>query len=177
MKVQTGASLHWFVAPHPFVSDAAHILCPERRRASKVRKFLITALVAGSMGVTGLLALPAHATSVCPTGPTVTQGAGASGTVTVGTPAGCATVSGDATTQKGYVVADGVATNPSALSGYIGVDGSDGGPTIVGCGNGDYTPGAGNQYSTPPGPNHVIASQAHPPSAPSPTDPCTPKAP
>ena len=142
-----------------------------------MRKFLITALVAGTMGVTGLLTLPqAHATSVCPLGPTVTN-SGTGGTLTVGTPIGCVTASGDAATRSGYVVADGVASNPGPLAGYIGVDGSDGGPTIVGCASGDYTPGAGNQYSNPPGPNHVIGSEAHPPGAPSPSDPCTPSAP
>jgi hypothetical protein len=136
-----------------------------------VRKFLITALVAGSMGVTGLLAMPAHANSVCPTGPAGGP-SGTGGTVTVGTPAGCVTASGDAVAKSGYVVADGASTNPGPASGYIGVDGSDGGPTIVGCASGDYNPA---NPSTAP--NHVIASQAHPPSVPPATDSCTPSAP
>src|SRR3954467_12054738 len=114
---------------------------PSRRRLIEVRKFLITALVATALGVTGALAAgPAKATSVCPTGPTVTN-SGTGGTLTVGTPLGCATASGDAGSQSGYAVADGAATNPGASSGYIGVDDSDGGPTVVGCGNGDYTAG------------------------------------
>jgi hypothetical protein len=135
----------------------------------EVRKFLIGALVAGSIAVTGALAMPAHANSVCPTGPAGGP-SGTGGTVTVGTPIGCVTASGDAAAQSGYVVADGASSNPSALSGYIGVDGSDGGPTVVGCGTGDYD-------ATGTTPNHVIASQAHPPSAPDPADPCTPSGP
>jgi hypothetical protein len=141
-----------------------------------VRKILITALVGATMGVTGLLAMPgAKAVSTCTTGVTPS---GTGGTATVGTPIGCATASGDAAAQSGYVVADGAASNPGASSGYIGFDGSDGGPTVVGCGNGDYAPGAGTQYDadTTQG-NHVIGSQAHPPSAPDPADPCTPTAP
>lgn len=131
-----------------------------------MRKYLITALVGGTLGVGGLFAVPAAlATSTCTTGVTPS---GTGGTLSVGTPAGCATASGDAATQSGYAVADGAATNPGPASGYIGVDGSDGGPTVVGCASGDYTPG---------GTNHVIASQAHPPSAPDPADPCTPSAP
>jgi hypothetical protein len=145
-----------------------------------VRKFLIGALVAGSMAVTGALAMPAHANSVCPAGPNVTN-SGTGGTLTVGTPAGCLTASGDAGTQSGYVVADGASTNPGAGSGYIGVDGSDG-VAVVGCSSGEYTPGGGTQYDPPPatGPdtrNHVVVSQNHPPSGPPATDSCTPSAP
>jgi len=143
-----------------------------------MRRFLVTALVAGSLGGLGLLAAPAYATSSCPTGPTVTP-SGTGGTATVGTPLGCATASGDAASQSGYVVVDGSSSNPGPLAGYVGVDGSDGGPTVVGCSTGDYTPGAGTQYAptgSAPG-NNVIASEAHPPSAPSSSDPCTPTAP
>jgi hypothetical protein len=73
------------------------LLCPAslEKESFEVRKFLIGALVAGSIGVTGALALPAHATSTWPTGPTVTN-SGTGGTLTVGTPAGCATLPGDA---------------------------------------------------------------------------------
>jgi hypothetical protein len=135
-----------------------------------VRKILITALVGACLGVMGMFAVPgAKANSVCPAGPTVTN-TGTGGTLTVGTPAGCATASGDAASQSGYAVADGAATNPGPASGYIGVDGSDGGPTIVGCASGDYD-------ATGTTPNHVIASQAHPPTAPDPADPCTPSGP
>jgi hypothetical protein len=134
------------------------------KESFEVRKFLIGALVAGSMAVTGALAMPAHAVSSCGTGPAVTP-SGTGGTLTVGTPAGCLTASGDAAAQSGYVVADGASTNGNPGGGYIGVDGSDGGPTIVGCASGDYTPG---------GTNHVLASQAHPPSVPPATDSCTP---
>lgn len=132
-----------------------------------MRKYLITAFVAGALGVGGLFAVPAaQATSTCTTGvsPSGTGGSGA-----VSTPAGCATASGDAATQSGYAVADGSASNPGPAAGYIGIDNSDGGPTVVGCASGDYTPG---------GTNHVVASQAHPPTVPpDQSDPCTPAAP
>ena len=141
-----------------------------------MRKYLITVLVGGALGVGGLFAVPfANATSTCTTG---VSPSGTGGTASVSTPLGCATASGDAASQSGYIVADGAASNPGPLSGYIGVDGSDGGPTVVGCASGDYVPGAGTQYDsdTTQG-NHVITSQAHPPSAPDPSDPCTPSAP
>jgi len=133
-----------------------------------VRKYLITALVAGSLGVSGLLAMPAKATSVCPTGPTPNYAGGASGSLTVGTPAGCFTAAGDGANQSGSAVADGAATNPGPASGYIGIDDSDGQGTVVGCASGDYDPAGGN---------HVVASQNTPPGAPDPSDPCTPSAP
>jgi hypothetical protein len=147
------------------------------KESFEVRKFLIGALVAGSMAVTGALAMPAHATSNCTTGVTPDAGGGG-GSACIATPAGAFTAAGSATTQSGYAVADGASTNPGPASGYIGIDNSDGGATVVGCSNGDYTPGAGTQYDadTTQG-NHVIGSQAHPPSAPDPADPCTPAAP
>ena len=133
-----------------------------------MRKILITGVVAAALGVSGVMAMPAaKATSTCETGVTPS---GTGGTLTVGTPAGCGTASGDAATQSGYAVADGSASNPGPAAGYIGIDGSDGGPTVVGCANGDYDP-------TGTTPNHVIASQNTPPSAPDPADPCTPSAP
>jgi hypothetical protein len=148
-----------------------------------VRKLFITVLVGACLGVTGMLAMPgAKANSSCGTGPAASP-SGTGGTLTVGTPAGCLTANGDAGTQSGYVVADGVATNPGPGGGYIGLDDSDGGPTIVGCASGEYHAGGGTQYDpapVPPAPdnrNHVVASQAHPPGAPDPADPCTPSQP
>src|SRR3954470_24336608 len=137
----------------PLPVDAVHPSNPAE--GEKVRKYLITALVAGALGVGGLFAVPsAKAVSTCPTGVTPT-GTGGSGSVS--TPLGCATASGDAASQSGYAVADGSASNPGAGAGYIGIDDSDGGPTVVGCANGDYAPGAGTQYDadTTQG-NHVI---------------------
>ena len=146
-----------------------------------MRKALIAALAGAALGVGGLMAVPsAKATSSCETGVTPS---GTGGTLTVGTPIGCGTASGDAGTQSGYAVADGSAGNPGPSGGYIGIDDSDGGPTVVGCSNGDYNAGGGTQYDPPPAPgtpdtrNHVLGSQAHPPSAPDPADPCTPAAP
>jgi len=122
-----------------------------------VRKFLIPALVAGSMAVTGVLAaLPAHAYEPC------TTGASTSG-VAVQTPAGCASASGSAATQSGYVQADGAPTNPNPLGGYVAVDSNNGGE-VVGCSTGDYSQGSGN----------VIVSASGGPTPPSATDPCNP---
>ncbi|GEM_PF-4633607 len=144
-----------------------------------MRKLLITVFAGAALGVGGLLAVPAaQATSTCTTG---VSPAGTGGTGSVSTPLGCASAHGDAATQSGYVVADGSASNPGAGAGYIGLDSSDGGPTIVGCSNGDYNP-AGYNNSTNPSPdgtgeNNVLASPNHTPTAPSTSDPCTPSAP
>lgn len=151
-----------------------------------MRKLLITALVGAALGVGGLMAVPAaKADSSCTTG---VSPAGTGGTGSVGTPIGCAQAHGDAATQSGYVVADGSATNPGPAAGYIGFDSTDGGPTIVGCSNGDYDT-AGYNNSTNPAPdangdgqpdaaeNNVLASPNHTPTAPSTSDPCTPSAP
>lgn len=151
-----------------------------------MRKLLITVFAGAALGVGGLVAVPgAQATSTCTTG---VSPAGTGGTGSVSTPLGCATAHGDAATQSGYVVADGSPSNPGAGAGYIGFDSSDGGPTIVGCSNGDYNP-AGYNNSTNRAPdangdgvpdspeNNVIASPSHTPTAPSASDPCTPTAP
>jgi hypothetical protein len=131
-----------------------------------VRKFLITALVAGSLGVAGAFAAaPAKAVSSCTTGGAPS---GTGGTASVGLPVGCVQASGDAASQSGYAQVDGNGTIPGPVGGgYLAVDGSDGGPTLLGCASGEYDPGAGTQYDsdTTQG-NNVIASQAHPPGAP-----------
>lgn len=149
-----------------------------------MRKALIAALAGAALGVGGLMAVPAaKATSSCPTGPTVNYTGGASGSLAVGTPAGCLTLTGDGASASGSAVADGASSNPGPASGYIGIDDSDGQGTVVGCASGDYTPGGGTQYDPPPAAgepdtrNHVIGSPAHPPAAPDPADPCTPTAP
>jgi hypothetical protein len=114
-----------------------------------VRRLLISALV-GSLAATSAFLLPAaHANSQCGLGPGgVTVPPTGSGTLTVGTPIGCVTASGDATTASGYVVADGDPTNPTPLDGYIGVQGSGGGVQVVGCASNDYDPNPGNPDPT-----------------------------
>jgi hypothetical protein len=152
-----------------------------------VRRVLITMLAGAALAVGGMVTLPlaAQATSACTTG---VSPAGTGGTGSVATPLGCVQAHGDAATQSGYVVADGSASNPGPAAGYIGLDSSDGGPTIVGCSNGDYNPDGYNN-STNPAPdangdgqpdapeNNVLVSPNHLPSAPSTSDPCTPSAP
>ena len=84
---------------------------------------------------------------------------------------GTACASGDATTQTGYVVVDGSDTGPIAShggpSGYIGVDNTG----VVGCWNGDYTPGGTTNNVISPVPPTVPSG---PPSAGGPCSPPTP---
>jgi len=135
-----------------------------------VRRVLITTIV-GGLAAFAASALPAaHANSVCPLGPAgITVPPSGSGTLTVGTPIGCLTASGDATTASGYIVADGDAANPSPLDGYIGVVGSGGGVQIVGCASGDYDP----NNTTDPTANHVLWDSNNPTAGgPDTTGPC-----
>jgi hypothetical protein len=62
---------------------------------------------------------------------------------------------GDATTQSGYVFADGNDGNPEPLDGYIGASSADGG--LVSCASGDFNRAGGNNATaggdpTAPGP-------------------------
>ena len=139
-----------------------------------MRKFLIVALVAASSAAIGLGATAAHAepSGACAGGPGgIIANPGAPGTsggltvcVTQGPVTGNLTAAGDATGPSGYAVADGDSTNPGASAGYIGVQGSPAGVAVVGCSNGDYTPGAGN----------VIASSGGQVQLPPPAGPTTP---
>lgn len=84
-------------------------------------------------------------------------------TVTVPTPVGTVTGSGDPATQSGYVVADGNGAN-GGPSGYVGISSSEG---VVGCWSGDYDPAGGNNVVTAIPPTGA-------PEQPDPAGPCTP---
>jgi hypothetical protein len=135
----------------------------------RMRKYLITAALSSAMAVAGFMAAPAaHAepTALC-TGPggVISQPSttpGTSGSIAVCTVSaspikGAVEAGGSANPPSGYIVADGNSTNPGALAGYIGVQGSSGGVQVVGCATGDYSPGAGHVVippaSVPPAPD------------------------
>jgi endoglycosylceramidase len=108
----------------------------------------------------------AHRTEVCTSGTHL-----ADGTVTAAF---------DPSTGQGYVVEDGQPSNPPLLSGYLGVD-TQHTLTVVGCGGGDYKPGAPDdwtQKSTSPD-NNAIASAGNgmftAPSGPILGGPCSPQ--
>jgi hypothetical protein len=65
----------------------------------------------------------------------------------------------DPSTGQGYVVEDGQPSNPPLLSGYLGVD-TQHTLTVVGCGGGDYKPGAPDDWTQKPTSpdNNAIAS-------------------
>ena len=93
---------------------------------------------------------------------------------------GTVTAAVDPSTGDGYVVQDGKSTNPGLLGGYIGVDRQHT-LTLVGCAEGDYKPGAPDDWNqTPDGPtNNAMASIGTPtftaPSGPiGPSSPCSP---
>lgn len=113
-----------------------------------MRKLFSTGLVAAlaSAGLVLGAAGAAHADSSCSVGTTPVAagafgGSGAQVCINAGPVQGTVTATGDAASQTGYVVADGASANPGALSGYIGVDSTNG---VVGCSSGDYTPGGTN---------------------------------
>jgi len=111
-----------------------------------LRKFLITALVAGSFATAGVLAAPAFAepSGAC-NGPggVVTQPAapgGTNGGIGACVPGvGGASASGDATGPSGYLVADGDSTNPAPANGYIGAQSDGSSLQVVGECGADYT--------------------------------------
>jgi len=131
-----------------------------------VKKSLIAAAIA-VLGAGGAFTLPAQANSNCPLGVDPGMPGGTSGTLTVGTPAGCVTASGDAVSASGYVVADGAGSNPSPLDGYLGVRGNGGGVQVVGCSDGDYD-------AAHPATAHVIYDSANPAGVPGGVDPACP---
>ena len=85
-------------------------------------------------------------------------------TVTVPTPVGTVTGSGDPATQSGYIVADGDNT-AGGPSGYIGVDSDEG---VVGCWTGDYNADGGNNVVTPIPPEAAPEPPGEGPCTPSP---------
>jgi len=117
-----------------------------------LRKLVITALVGAiaALGFGILAGGAAHADPACfpgghAAGP-ITVGGAQSGTggyaqvcIEGSVPiTGTVTAFGDASSQQGYVVADGNSTNPGAGAGYIGVSSIDNG--LVACASGDYDP-------------------------------------
>lgn len=137
-----------------------------------MRKFIVTALVAG-LAAAGAVLIPAQANSDCPTGPSgLTVPPTGSGTLTVGINdgpvQGCVTASGSAETQSGYIVADGKSGNPDPFDGYIGVEGDSGGQRVVGCASNDYDP---NAAQGSPQRNVVTPIPPDPNNPPNPTQP------
>jgi hypothetical protein len=86
---------------------------------------------------------------------------------------GTITASGSAQSASGYVVADGNPSNPGALSGYIGVEGSGSGVSVVGCSSGNYDPSEATNGDSDADDN-VIWSSSDPTSGipPSTSGPC-----
>ncbi|MDA8183248.1 MAG: hypothetical protein M0035_02285 [Actinomycetota bacterium] len=62
---------------------------------------------------------------------------------------GSVTVSGNATTQSGYVIAQGGDSNPGPLAGYIGLSTTEG---LVGCTSGDFQGSGDNVILNPSAP-------------------------
>lgn len=114
-----------------------------------MRKLLIAAVMAGGFLATGG-AMAAHATSTCSNsgGLPSASTSGAQVCITQGPVQGTVTAAGSATTQSGYVVADGNPANPGPLGGYAGVDSNNGGE-VVACsgqstGSGEYDAAGSN---------------------------------
>ena len=110
-----------------------------------MRKFLITALVAGSVATAGVLAAPAVAepSGACDgPGGVVTQPAapgGTSGGIAVCVPGtGALSASGDATGPSGYLVADGDSGNQAPANGYVGAQSDGSSVQVVGECGADY---------------------------------------
>ena len=101
-----------------------------------MRKILTAGAIAALMsgGLVFGSSIAAYADSSC-TNP-ANSGPTASG-LQVCTPIGTGTVS--VSTSGGYLVADGVGSNPGLAGGYIGVEGNPSGVNVVGCSSGDYS--------------------------------------
>jgi len=112
-----------------------------------LRKFIITALVAGSCAAAGLVAAPAFAepSGACAGGPggVVTQpGApgGTSGGIAVCVPGtGAVSANGDAGGPSGSLVADGDSGNQAPANGYVGVHSDGSSLQVVGECGADYS--------------------------------------
>ena len=132
-------------APDPFADQ------PRTGGRDTLRKLLITALAAGTVGLGFAFTAGAGVASADPScwsgghsaGPLTVNGAqsGTGGYVQLcieGTPGinGTGTAFGDAASRSGYIVADGNNSNPGASSGYLGVSSAENG--IVGCSQGDF---------------------------------------
>lgn len=156
-----------------------------------MRKFLITALAAGSIAATGAFLAPALAapstscSTATPTGGVTATPSPSGGKVAVCTNGtgtgvkGSVTASGSATDQSGYVVADGDKTNSGPLKGYIGISSAAGDDAsnpvgIVACSgqhadpNGTDTTGGGHPDYNPAGGNNSFDPSNPDPS----TGPC-----